>query len=76
MKTLENYNPIVLFIYFLTVTVLSMFAFNPVMIIIALVSEAAASLMLARDGMVKFLIYAVFIFIVTSAANPDRKSVV
>ena len=70
MKAFDSYNPIVLFVYFLTVTVISMFAFNPVMIMIALISETVASAMLARDGMGKFLIYAVFIFIVTSAANP------
>ncbi len=70
MKAFENYNPIVLFIYFLSVTVISMFAFNPAMIIIALFSEIMVTLIMAREGSGRFLAYLVFIFIVTSAANP------
>ncbi|MBR5732415.1 MAG: energy-coupling factor transporter transmembrane protein EcfT [Lachnospiraceae bacterium] len=70
MKAFNSYNPIVLFVYFLTVTVISMFAFNPVMIAIALVSGLLSTLTLAREGCGRFFIYAVFIFIVTSAANP------
>ena len=70
MKAFDSYNPIVLFVYFLTVTVISMFAFNPVMIAIALVSGVLSTLTLARDGCGRFFIYALFIFIVTSAANP------
>ena len=70
MKAFDSYNPIVLFVYFLTVTEISMFAFNPVMIAIALISQILATFMLARDGSGRFFIYALFIFIVTSAANP------
>ena len=70
MKAFDSYNPIVLFVYFLTVTVISMFAFNPVMITIALVSGVLSTLTLAREGCGRFFIYALFIFIVTSAANP------
>ena len=70
MKAFDSYNPIVLFVYFLTVTVISMFAFNPAMIAIALVSGFLSTLTLAREGCGRFFIYAAFIFIVTSAANP------
>ncbi|MCR5429486.1 MAG: energy-coupling factor transporter transmembrane protein EcfT [Lachnospiraceae bacterium] len=70
MKAFESYNPIFLFVYFLTVTVISMFAFNPVMIAIALVSGILMTLVLAREGCGRFFIYTVFIFVVTSAANP------
>ncbi len=70
MRAFDSYNPIVIFIYFLTVTVIAMFAFNPVMILITLFSEVVTTLLLRREKSGRFFGYLVLIFLITSLANP------
>ncbi len=70
MRAFDSYNPIVIFVYFLTVTVIAMFAFNPVMILITLFSEVVTTLLLRREKSGRFFGYLVLIFLITSLANP------
>jgi len=70
MKPLEKYNPAVLFIYFLLLASLVMFAANPVMTLIAFVAMNAAAFAYTRDGLARAYIFFAVIFALTSLANP------
>ena len=70
MRSFESYNPIVLLVYFLAVSSIVMFTMNPVLVITALVTMFASSLVMVRRGSGKYYIYILIIFILTSAANP------
>ena len=70
MKPLEKYNPAVLFLYFLLLASLAMFAANPVMIAISFVAMNAAAVAYCREGLARAYIFYAIIFVLTSLANP------
>ncbi|MCR5829025.1 MAG: energy-coupling factor transporter transmembrane protein EcfT [Lachnospiraceae bacterium] len=70
MKPLEKYNPAVLFIYFLLLASLVMFAANPVMTMIAFVAMNSAAVVYAGNGLGRAYIFYAVIFVLTSLANP------
>jgi len=70
MKPLNNYNPAVLFVYFLLLASLAMFAANPVMIAISFVAMNAAAMAYTPEGLGRSYVFYGIIFVLTTLANP------
>lgn len=70
MKPPEKYNPAVIFIYFLLLASIAMFAMNPVMVGIAFVAMNLTAVSYTRDGIGRAYIFFGVIFVLTSLANP------
>ena len=70
MKPIEKYNPAVLFLYFLLLASIAMFATNPVMVGIAFAAMNLTAVSYTRDGLGRAYLFFFVIFILTSLANP------
>ncbi|MCR4722010.1 MAG: energy-coupling factor transporter transmembrane protein EcfT [Lachnospiraceae bacterium] len=70
MKPPEKYNPAVLFVYFLLLAGLVMFAADPVMTAIAFVAMNLTAIAYSRDGLGRAYVFFFIIFVLTSLANP------
>ena len=70
MKPLEKYTPAVIFLYFLLLASLAMFAANPVMIAISVLTMNAAAVAYSREGLARSYVFYAIIFVLTSLANP------
>lgn len=70
MKPIEKYNPAVLFLYFLLLASIAMFATNPVMVGIAFAAMNLTAVSYTRDGLGRAYLFFLVIFILTSLANP------
>lgn len=70
MKPIEKYNPAVLFLYFLLLASIAMFATNPVMVGIAFAAMNLTAVSYTRDGLGRAYLFFFIIFILTSLANP------
>ena len=70
MKPIEKYNPAVLFLYFLLLASIAMFATNPVMVGIAFAAMNLTAVSYTHDGLGRAYLFFFVIFILTSLANP------
>lgn len=70
MKSLENYNPGVVFLYFLLVAGLVMFASNPVITGISFIAMNAAAFAYTPEGLGRSYLFYFLIFLLTTLANP------
>ncbi len=67
---MEHYNPIVIFLYFLSVSLLAMFSMNPILLAISL--AGAIVLYLLRNGCknLKFHLFTLGLFLMIALVNP------
>lgn len=70
MKSLENYNPGVVFLYFLLVAGLVMFASNPVITGISFVAMNAVAFAYTPEGLGRSYLFYFLIFLLTTLTNP------
>lgn len=70
MRAFGDYNPIAIFIYFLSVTLVAMFCVNPVFLTLSLAGSVTLFLIRNKTNGIKSHIFFFFMFIITALINP------
>lgn len=71
MRAFSDYNPIAVFVYFLSVTGIAMFAGDPLLYVLSLAGALALHLLLRRDGgQARMLIWCLVLLLVSAIINP------
>jgi len=70
LKTLCEYNPIVIFIYFLSVITIAMFFMNPILILISLISSCLFFALICKEAAMSSHLYFLLMFFIIAIVNP------
>ena len=70
MGSIERFDPTVISVYFLAVTVISMFCFDPIILLLSVVGGVGCYLLNVKKNGGRFHIYSLLIFSAVVIANP------
>lgn len=71
MNSLKDYHPVILFIYFFYVIFISIFSFNPIILIFGFIGAVSYCLLVCeRKRIIKSLLFCIIVFLAITITNP------